>query len=133
MAGFWLARFRPFSGSTLMSTSRTHQSKMVLHCSSDTESHVSARLRVSSIAAAMRSEPIRDLIEDHGERDLFAHAIGRSTPPLWCLCSPDKASIRAAVALGSGARGKGGTHAAWGSRAGRSTAPSSSGRRIPGA
>jgi hypothetical protein len=35
---------------------------------------------------------------DDGERALFAHAIGRADD-LWLLCSPDKASIRAAVAL----------------------------------
>ena len=35
---------------------------------------------------------------DDGERDLIAHAIAR--PDEWQLCSPDKASIRAAVELG---------------------------------
>ncbi len=39
---------------------------------------------------------------DDGERDLLAHAIDRVTPPSWLLCSPDKASVRAAVALGAG-------------------------------
>lgn len=36
---------------------------------------------------------------DDGERDLLAHAIGRPDTH-WVLCSPDKASIRAAVSLG---------------------------------
>lgn len=36
---------------------------------------------------------------DAGERDLFAHAHSR-TDDAWVLSSPDKASIRAAVALG---------------------------------
>ena len=35
---------------------------------------------------------------DDGERDLLAHALGRAEDP-WLLCSPDKASVRAAVAL----------------------------------
>lgn len=39
---------------------------------------------------------------DDGERDLFAHAYRRASAgdDLWLLCSPDRASIRAAVALG---------------------------------
>lgn len=39
---------------------------------------------------------------DAGERDLFAHAYGRAArgDDVWILCSPDKASVRAAVALG---------------------------------
>jgi hypothetical protein len=39
---------------------------------------------------------------DGGERDLFAHAYARSSAgdPTWVICSPDRASIRAAVALG---------------------------------
>ena len=39
---------------------------------------------------------------DSGERDLFAHAYGRAGggDQTWLLCSPDRASIRAAVALG---------------------------------
>jgi len=40
---------------------------------------------------------------DEGERDLFAHAFGRAGDA-WLLCSPDKASVRAAVALGWGDR-----------------------------
>lgn len=36
---------------------------------------------------------------DAGERDLFAHAFGRSDET-WLLLSPDKASIRAGVTLG---------------------------------
>lgn len=36
---------------------------------------------------------------DAGERDLFAHAYGRSDET-WLLLSPDKASIRAGVNLG---------------------------------
>lgn len=40
---------------------------------------------------------------DDGERDLLAHAIGR-TDDIWSLCSPDKASVRAAVALNCGDR-----------------------------
>ncbi len=40
---------------------------------------------------------------DDGERDLFAHAYGRGGDA-WLLCSPDKASIRAGVALGWGDR-----------------------------
>lgn len=36
---------------------------------------------------------------DAGERDLFAHALGRSDDT-WLLLSPDKASIRAGVTLG---------------------------------
>ena len=39
---------------------------------------------------------------DGGERDLFAHVIGRPVGPRWVLCSPDKASVRAAVVLGLG-------------------------------
>ena len=39
---------------------------------------------------------------DEGEHDLLAHAYARSEPFL--LCSPDKAAIRAAVALGIGDR-----------------------------
>ena len=39
---------------------------------------------------------------DEGERDLFAHIISRSVGATWVLCSPDKASIRAAVVLGLG-------------------------------
>ena len=41
---------------------------------------------------------------DSGERDLFAHAYERATrgDETWLLCSPDRASIRAAVALGWG-------------------------------
>jgi hypothetical protein len=35
---------------------------------------------------------------DEGERDLFAHAHSRGDRT-WVLCSPDKASVRAAVAL----------------------------------
>lgn len=38
---------------------------------------------------------------DPGEHDLFAHAYSL-TEEDWVLCSPDKASIRAAVALGFG-------------------------------
>lgn len=40
---------------------------------------------------------------DDGERDLFAHAYCRGGDA-WLLCSPDKASIRAGVALGWGDR-----------------------------
>jgi hypothetical protein len=40
---------------------------------------------------------------DDGERDLFAHAHAREDDA-WVLCSPDKASIRAAVALDWGDR-----------------------------
>lgn len=40
---------------------------------------------------------------DDGERDLFAHAHGRDDEA-WVLCSPDKASIRAAVSLDWGDR-----------------------------
>jgi hypothetical protein len=40
---------------------------------------------------------------DDGERDLFAHAFGR-TDGAWLLCSPDRASVRAAVALHWGER-----------------------------
>ena len=36
---------------------------------------------------------------DDGERDLFAHALGR-TDDSWLVCSPDRASVRLAVALG---------------------------------
>lgn len=39
---------------------------------------------------------------DEGERDLFAHVIGRSGGARWVLCSPDKASVRAAVMLDMG-------------------------------
>jgi hypothetical protein len=38
---------------------------------------------------------------DAGEHDLLAHAHGLSDDG-WVVCSPDKASIRAASALGSG-------------------------------
>ncbi len=37
---------------------------------------------------------------DDGERDLFAHAMGRDEPPPWVLTSPDRAAVRAAVGLG---------------------------------
>lgn len=39
---------------------------------------------------------------DPGERDLFAHACSReaSGDSVWVVCSPDKASIRAAVRIG---------------------------------
>ena len=40
---------------------------------------------------------------DDGERDLFAHGHAREDDA-WVLCSPDKASIRAAVTLGWGDR-----------------------------
>ena len=40
---------------------------------------------------------------DPGEHDLLAHAHSRSDQA-WVVCSPDKASIRAAVALGFGDR-----------------------------
>ena len=40
---------------------------------------------------------------DDGERDLFAHARARGDEA-WLLCSPDKASVQAAVALGWGDR-----------------------------
>lgn len=40
---------------------------------------------------------------DDGERDLLAHAIGRDDD-VWLLCSPDKASVRAAVDLECGDR-----------------------------
>ena len=40
---------------------------------------------------------------DPGEHDLLAHAHSRSDQ-VWVVCSPDKASIRAAVALGFGDR-----------------------------
>ena len=38
---------------------------------------------------------------DEGERDLFAHALGRDTMDLR-ICSPDRASVRAALELGWG-------------------------------
>lgn len=37
---------------------------------------------------------------DEGERDLFAHTWSRRDEDGWLICSPDKASIRAAVSLG---------------------------------
>jgi hypothetical protein len=39
---------------------------------------------------------------DAGERDLFAHAFARAAAGdmVWVICSPDRAAIRAAVALG---------------------------------
>lgn len=40
---------------------------------------------------------------DDGERDLLAHALAERAAP-WSLCSPDKAAIRAAVALDFGDR-----------------------------
>jgi len=40
---------------------------------------------------------------DHGERDLFAHLLGRTNTDA-VVCSPDKACVRAAVALGWGDR-----------------------------
>jgi hypothetical protein len=40
---------------------------------------------------------------DDGERDLLAHALAQRATP-WSLCSPDKAAIRAAVALDFGDR-----------------------------
>lgn len=41
---------------------------------------------------------------DDGERDLFAHTLDRTQDgdSHWTLCSPDKASIKAAVSLGWG-------------------------------
>lgn len=46
--------------------------------------------------------PAQDM--DSGERDLMAHALRRTSSgdSLWVVCSPDKASVRAAVALGLG-------------------------------
>ena len=38
---------------------------------------------------------------DEGERDRFAHALGRDTMDLR-ICSPDRASVRAALAVGVG-------------------------------
>lgn len=40
---------------------------------------------------------------DEGERDLFAHLLGRTDADV-LICSPDKASVRAAVTLGWGDR-----------------------------
>lgn len=45
------------------------------------------------LAAAIAPLPL-----DDGERDLWAHAIGREDS--WILCGPDIASLRAAVRLG---------------------------------
>ena len=41
---------------------------------------------------------------DPGERDLMAHALARVSrgDSVWVVCSPDKASVRAGVALGLG-------------------------------
>ncbi len=38
----------------------------------------------------------------NGERDLFAHALHRLQSDDWLVCSPDKASVRFAVAVGYG-------------------------------
>ncbi len=40
---------------------------------------------------------------DRGEQELFAHAYEVIDRP-WVICSPDKAAVRAAVALGFGDR-----------------------------
>lgn len=53
---------------------------------------------------ALQYESAPDL--DAGERDLIAHALARLArgDAVWVVCSPDKAAIRASVALGWGDR-----------------------------
>jgi hypothetical protein len=72
-----------------------------------TEAHLGRLARVHSVGAAERASLALAHAGadgmDEGERDLFAHALARDDE-VWVLCSPDKASVRAAVALGWGDR-----------------------------
>lgn len=65
--------------------------------------------RINRVHRVSDSDRARHLLKDPhamtmdlGERDLFAHAMSRdkSGDSTWVVCSPDKASIRAAVRLG---------------------------------
>jgi hypothetical protein len=57
---------------------------------------------VDTLARAELAMRTSGLPLDEGERDLWAHAIGRDDA--WILCGPDIASLRAAVRLGLGDR-----------------------------
>jgi hypothetical protein len=60
---------------------------------------ISATHRVSELQRARLALAYENADSlDDGERDLFAHSLNRSDEA-WLMCSPDKASIRAAVAL----------------------------------
>lgn len=66
-------------------------------------SRISAVHAVSDLDRAMLAmEYAAAASMDPGERDLFAHAYARAAAgdDVWIVCSPDKASVRAAVALG---------------------------------
>jgi hypothetical protein len=51
----------------------------------------------AELAAVLLRDPLAANL-DHGERSLWAHAVGR--PDAWVLCGPDKASLRFGVRLG---------------------------------
>lgn len=53
---------------------------------------------VSDIQRAELALTVPDIALDPGERDLWAHALGRRDA--WVLCGPDKASLRVGVRLG---------------------------------
>ncbi|HYH78377.1 MAG TPA: hypothetical protein VEX86_01225 [Longimicrobium sp.] len=72
-----------------------------------TAEHLARLHRVHPVTAVERASLVlaydgADGMDD-GERDLFAHAHARDDDT-WVLCSPDKASVRAAVTLGWGDR-----------------------------
>lgn len=56
----------------------------------------------ADVAAVLLHEASAGL--DPGERDLFAYALRRPPDSLWTICSPDRASVRFAVAAGCGDR-----------------------------
>ncbi|MCH7490958.1 MAG: hypothetical protein IID05_09705 [Gemmatimonadetes bacterium] len=59
--------------------------------------HTVAEIDVASLLILDWTSPLHD-----GERDLFAHALGRATPPPWRVCSPDHASVKFGVSAGFG-------------------------------
>jgi hypothetical protein len=72
-----------------------------------TEEHLRRLARVHPVTATERAALAlayagADGMDD-GERDLFAHAHALAHE-VWVLCSPDKASVQAAVSLGWGDR-----------------------------
>lgn len=62
--------------------------------------HAVSKVSQARFAMAYAAAPSMD----DGERDLFAHTLGRAEDgdSNWALCSPDKASIKAGVSLGWG-------------------------------
>jgi len=54
--------------------------------------------KVEDIARAELALRASDIALDAGERDLWAHALGREDA--WVMCGPDKASLRIGVRLG---------------------------------